>query len=135
MGGNRNDIASVNLPIGTVPDTLRKLDSVGNATQLFGPAVQIPYQLYTGNETFTGQPITDPIKFIPKVFLNRHISTMNKITNRAPAWEVGMEAILGVNIMQGSDLMYYAGAFDNSSNRMASETLRRMGGRYHACGF
>lgn len=135
MGGDSNNVVSVNLPISTVPDAINKLSSPGNATQFLGPIPQIAYQEYTGKETFTGQNITSPEMFPVKFMLNRHIQTMEKITSGKPWWEITTELTTGVSINQANDWLAYSGLLERNSETLVHNAIRRLNGRYHGCGF
>lgn len=135
MGGDRNDVLSLNLPISTVPDALKKLSSPGNATQFFGPGVQIPYQEWTGKNSFTGKNITDPYMFPIEFFFSRHISTAKKILNPdIPFWEKATELGTGINVIQMNDQMAFSGILDQTSDRLVTNAIYRLNGKYRACG-
>jgi len=136
IGGNRSEVMSIQTPIESATTALTRLNSPLNMTQFLAPQLQAPIELARGRETWSGKNITDIPSYLANRFFSRHIQFWQKATDpNIPWWEKTAELGLGVNIYQATDWIAYSNLLKQNSERTINNTIRRLGGTYHGCGF
>ena len=134
LGGDKNEMASINLPMAQWAESIRRLNGLSNATQVLGPVPQIANKWITGIDPYTGKNITSSDAVI-NTMLGRWMQTTKKAFNPdIPFWEKLTEIGTGTQIIQLNEQMAYSGILNRTGNRMVTNALHRLNGRYRGCG-
>ncbi len=136
LGGNRSEVLNVQTPIESLTTVPNRLQG-WNATTFLAPLPKIAIEEYRGVETFTGKNITDQPTYLARSLgFARMMDFWAKLQNpNIPWWEKTIELGVGAQIYQATDWIAYSGVLQQNSEKVVNNTIHRLGGSWHGCGF
>lgn len=135
IGGNNTWIGT-GMPfedITKLPNQMAKGTEGFAGTNIF-PILQAPYEAYTGRQMYTGQNITNWGEWmVSKSPFSRLKNTLDLIENENKTpMQKALKLGLGINVYNATDWIW---SVRSTPEGIVRQSIRRLGGKYHGCGF
>ncbi len=143
VGGENLTYAALHLPITTGLQGLYGLNrtlsegDIGATPLVSSPLTSLAYMAYTGQDPYYRTNITDPFTAGLNIMgFGRIISTAKYATDENnPALNRILGLTTGVKLKSGVSLLAYSNFLDKTNEKVVNNSIRRLGGRFHGCGF